>query len=345
VSDASLPQLDGRVPFRRRLALSVALGILAATMSLQQGVLEARPRDFGQAWYAARALLHHTNPYHGVGPGLAFEWPFPLLYPIPAALVALPFAPFAEPWASALFVAVGTGLFAWTLAGIGYGPLFGFFSMAVRSAAAAGQWSPLLAASYGIPSLSFALVAKPTMGLVLFVAHPRRQTVFACVGVVAISLLIIPQWPADWLDAIRRNAALWAPVDPYRALIEFPGGAVALLALLRWRRAEARIVAALACVPMSMGAYEMVPLFLVPRTFLQAVMLVGASWAQGALARNIAPKPWTYETMEPVMAATLIACQLLPATLLVLTRPNEGEVPAWVERAITSWPVWLRGRA
>jgi hypothetical protein len=33
----------------------------------------------------------------------------------------------------------------------------------------------------------------------------------------------------------------------------------------------------------------------------------------------------------------------IPLTLMVLTRPNEGRIPAWLERRIARWPSWLRG--
>jgi hypothetical protein len=35
----------------------------------------------------------------------------------------------------------------------------------------------------------------------------------------------------------------------------------------------------------------------------------------------------------------------LPALWMILRRPNEGAVPAWLERASAVLPGWLRGRA
>ena len=74
-----------------------------------------RHRDFAQVRYAARAVLAGVDPYTVIGPGRPFAWDWPLYYPLPAALVALPLAPFAEPLAMSLFVAIGFGLFAWAL--------------------------------------------------------------------------------------------------------------------------------------------------------------------------------------------------------------------------------------
>ena len=48
------------------------------------------------------------------------------------------------------------------------------------------------------------------------------------------------------------------------------GGALVLLALLKWRRPEARLLAATACVPHTLLPDETLPLFLVPQTWLEA---------------------------------------------------------------------------
>src|SRR5215218_702199 len=47
--------------------------------------------DFIQLWGGARALLQGADPYAAVGPGKAVPWPWPLYYPVPALLPALPF--------------------------------------------------------------------------------------------------------------------------------------------------------------------------------------------------------------------------------------------------------------
>jgi hypothetical protein len=41
----------------------------------------------------------------------------------------------------------------------------------------------------------------------------------------------------------------------------------------------------------------------------------------------------------------LALAMYVPATIMVLRRPNEGDAPAWIERAIAGWPAWLKGRA
>ena len=61
------------------------------------------------------------------------------------------------------------------------------------------------------------------------------------------------------------------------APITRPGGVLVLLALLKWKRADARLLLALACVPHTTVPYETIPLFLIPQTWRQA-------WALWALA-------------------------------------------------------------
>ena len=35
----------------------------------------------------------------------------------------------------------------------------------------------------------------------------------------------------------------------------------------------------------------------------------------------------------------------LPATLMVLRRPNEGTLPVWLEERVKRWPAWIQGTA
>jgi len=51
-----------------------------------------------------------------------------------------------------------------------------------------------------------------------------------------------------------------------------------------------------------------------------------------------------------VVAGSLLSGQMevvllyLPCMLMVLRRPNQGPMPAWLEQRIAAWPVWLRAR-
>jgi hypothetical protein len=112
-----------------------------------------------------------------------------------------------------------------------------------------------------------------------------------------------------------------------------PGGPLALLALLRWRRTEARLLVALACVPQSLMLYDTVPLFLVPRTFRESALLVALSYiALGAVTRG-GPYP---DIAHYALASGRVTTVLLylPCVAMVLKRPNDGAVPGWLDRFV-----------
>jgi hypothetical protein len=312
-------------------------------ITIQKNLREPTPRDFEQAWYAARAILAGSNPYQQVGPGLAVDWPFPLLYPLPAGVVAIPFAPFSVHASAVLFSFIGGVLFAWALMEHGYGPLFGFFSMPLRAAFESVQWSPALASATVIAPLGLFLVAKPTVGAAIFLARPSRWAIVGAAVFGGIAFLVQPGWVADWQDAIARNNAIWAPTIPYRAPITFLGGPIVLLCLLRWRRPEARLVAALVCVPQTLVLYEAVPLMLVPRTFWQSVALVTVSYLGHTWVRIHLPPGYHESLSYALVGQAMIWSLYLPCTLMILRRRNEGELPSWLERRIAGWPASLRG--
>ena len=227
------------VPFGPRLALAFALGLIAAVVAYQHAMMRDPQRDFTQVWFAARAVIHGENPYALVGPGLAYDWPCPLLYPLTAAVVAMPLAALPQELANALFMLLGAGAFAWALMRFGYGPLIGFASASMLFAAEAVQWSPLLAATAVVSPLGVVLAAKPTIGAAIFAARPSRWALFGALVLVVLAFLAEPSWVAHWLDAIARNERTIPPVAPYQAPVTVPGGIFALACLARWRRPEA----------------------------------------------------------------------------------------------------------
>jgi len=318
-------------------------GLLAGVVTIQKNAREPTPRDFEQVWFAARSILAGSNPYLHVGPGQAFDWPFPLLYPLPAGVIGIPFAPFSAQTATILFSILGGAAFAWALMAYGYGPLFGFFSMPVRAAFESVQWGPLLASATVVAPLGLFLVAKPTVGGAIFLARPTRWAFVGALVFGGIAFLVQPGWVADWLDAIARDNAIWAPTVPYRAPITFVGGPLVLLCLLRWRRPEARLVAALVCVPQTLVWYEAVPLMLVPRTFWQSVVLVTIGYAGHTWVRLHLPPVYHERLSYQLVGQAMIWSLYLPCTLMVLRRRNEGTLPPWLERWMVGLPAWLRG--
>ena len=93
-----------------------------------------------------------------------------------------------------------------------------------------------------------------------------------------------------------------------------------LLAILRWRRPEARLLIALACVPQSMLLYETVPLFLVPRTFRESALLVALSYVALRAVAYGGPYP---DVAHYALASGRVST---PAPLLALC--GDGAQPA-----------------
>lgn len=326
-----------------RFVLAVVLGTLAAVLSHHFATIPDPQRDFTQLWFSARALRAGLDPYVLIGPGLTYDWSYPLLYPLTAAVSALPLAALSAPLANAVFTFVGATAFAWALSRHGYGALIGFFSASMFVAVQIVQWAPLFAGAMFIAPLGIFLAAKPTIGAAVFVARPSWWAIYGGIALVVIATLMLPTWPLEWLDAFRRNAVLNPITAPHSPPVALPGGFLVLACLTRWRRPEARLVAALACVPQTLMPYETVPLFLVPTAWQDALLLTALSW--GAVTWVMMHVPSTdFARFVTACAPVMVWALYLPATIMILRRPNVGPLPSWLEPRIpTHWPAWLKG--
>lgn len=311
-----------------RLALCVFLAIAAGhygyTQAIRRLATGVAP-DFGQVWFGARAVLHGQNPYALIGPGRAFEWEAPCFYPFPAFLVALPLAFFDQTVATGIFLGVGMFGLVWALTQHGYGPLLALGSTCVLNALEIGQWSPLLSGAVVLAPLGLFLAAKPTVGAAIFAANPTRWTILGGAGLVLLSFAIQPNWLRWWWESLHAASIGDGTPYPYTAAIAFPAGPLALLALLRWRRPEARLVAALACVPLTTIPYEAVYLFLVPRGWRESLVLTVSSWGMIWYVVHVFPLHGLQSSLDAYGHA-MVPFLYLPATIMVLRRPNEGAV-------------------
>jgi hypothetical protein len=301
----------------RRARILAAIGISALIMALVHRAYGLLPPgsglapDFDQIWLGSRALLQGRNPYVEV-PRSGFV--APLYYPLPAMLVGAPFALLPLSSARVAFVGAGAFLLAYALTARAWHPLLWLAGGPYLAAAIAGQWSPFVTAAVILPAVGLTWAAKPTVALPLFVGWPGWRPVAWAAGLAVLSLLIRPGWVHDWLAAIR-DAPVAAP-------IQRPLGVLLLLALARWRRPEARMLAGMALIPHSELMYDLVPLVLVCRTRRETLLLA----ALGLLALVIAP----HASPDTIVADTrrewpfIFGLQYLPALVMVLLRPNES---------------------
>jgi hypothetical protein len=274
-------------------------------------------KDLSYPWRAARALLDGHNPYdviQAVGP-----YPFnaPLFYPLPAAITVLPLAPLRPEVAGAIFIGLSAALLAWALLREAPHQLWLFASAPFVQACILGQWSPLLTAAALLPVLQFAAAAKPTIGLVAWLYRPSWKGVAIAAVLVAISLVVLPTWPRDWLAAA-------ATTGKYRGPATTLIGCFLLLGLLRWRRREGRLFVALSLVPQLPVFYDTLPLWLIPSTWVRSALLAGASWVGYLMWFPHRASPLQNEIAAPWAVATIWA----PALVLLLMLPASAEKDA-----------------
>jgi hypothetical protein len=302
----------GTVPARigRSLMIAAAMAAVAAAYQLDR----FQPSDFAQLWHAARAWVHGIDPYSVVGPGRTFDWRFPLLYPMPAVLAALPLAWLPLTVADPLVVGIGAFAFAWavTRERLEDPRLLMCVSGAGALAIQTSQWSPLLCAAAFVPVLTPLWACKPTLGLALLAAYPSWRAVLGMAAFTLISLVAWPSWPWRWLEALPAATHLVSPIAR-------PGGFVILAALICWRWPAARLLVAWACMPQTSELYEAVPLFLIPRTWVESGCLVALTVLTGAAHHWGGPYA-SYDAYMDAGGFWMLWLLYVPCTVMLVVR-------------------------
>ena len=289
-----------------------ALAFLAWLAAAVVLALVPRSNDFDFLWYCARAVVAGDDPYTVVH---TFS-PWPLYYPLPAVLLVVPLALLPLSAARFLWQLLLVGAFTWAMAKRGAYALWALLSGAAIYTLLMGQITPLVVAGAVIPALAWVLPVKPNSGLALFAGYPSRKAVIGGFAVVILSLAVLPRWPLEWLRAVRDSPHIIAP-------IQRPFGWVLLLAALRWRRPESRMLLALAIIPQNLLLHETVALALVPASAREMAVYVAGTWV-ALLYTMWLPMPVAPD-IEPLIRAlwpVLLAGVYLPALFLVLRRPN-----------------------
>jgi hypothetical protein len=296
---------------RLRGALPLAVGVLVFSFVwVGRGPPQVRTDfDFDYLWTAGHAVWHGRDPYAAVREAVdqgRLKWPF--YYPATAAVLAAPFGALPHRLAVALFTALGLALLAASVSGW---QRWIVVSAPALEALLIGQWSPWLTAAVALPWLGFVWAAKPTVGLALFAGWPTRWALAGGLVVLALSWILLPHWPADWLASLTNT-------PHYKAPVQRVGGALLLLAFIRWRSPQARMLGVLALVPHTTGVYEQLPLLLIPQTGRSFALLMGLSYFAAALV-------YTQGTFGHSVGGTLdaqwpyfLTLVYLPALLMVL---------------------------
>ena len=303
---------------QRLSALVLGLAFVLACRLLLHAWMPDRTSDFDPLYSAAANLLGGTNPY----PLASQEFP----YPLPAVLLAVPFTAIPLVFARPLFdVLVGWAFVCALWRYRGPFALLALGSGAYLFAMAQGQTTPLRVAASLMPALGFLLAVKPTTGAALWIARPSWMPILGVSLFLGLSLVVLPSWPADW----------WLALPPYnKELVPpllRPFGFVLLLAAIRWRTPEGRLLLASAFVPQSLLPYELVPLALIPANRVQMWIYVAGSWIAVAAADRLLLSQSTAAGMTIGWGVALCA-GYLPMLYLVLRRPTAKKIGPRLEK-------------
>jgi hypothetical protein len=297
---------------RSRLVAAVLIGLASAVFTGVVFTVTRIPPDFEFWWRGARLLLSGSNPYHAVPHGANWPLPDPLFYPLPSLLLSLPLAPLPLPMAGAVFMGISGGLLAWYITRDGLWRLLIFVSASYLMAVRFGQWSPLLTVVALLPAAGWLAAMKPNLGLAVLSYRPSLLAVIGCAVVGLLSLAVLPSWPLDWHANLRVLIGHPPPIMT-------PIGPLLLLALLKWRRPETRLLLAMACVPQLLFFADQLPLFLIPKTRKEASTLSACSF----VAFFIWLSRLDTSDQYVAMAATSVLWSIyVPCLIMILMRPN-----------------------
>ncbi len=319
----------------RAVVTAIAIGLTAAVISWLASPF-THGADFAQFHFHASNWLAGRDPYAGGFPirRATRVVPEPLFYPLPSLFLLAPFTLVPLREAMALFVGASTALLAWGILVTSPARLPMLFGAGFILSAGLGQWTPLVTATLLIPALGFLAVVKPNVGLASVPADPSLVRIGGGAALLLVSLTFQPSWPAEWLRNLHS-------MPPHPIPLLLPGGFLALLALAKWRRPEARLLVAMACVPQLMYFADQLPLWLVAKTRRESMLLSAISivaWVVALQALNHSGGQPPFESNWHVMLGVYA-----PALIMILRRDNAGPLPSFIERRIQRWPRWMKG--
>lgn len=332
-SPASAPAPPSR---RTRLLAALLTGILAGLLS---AVFMGRPGftdDFEMVWRGARLLADGVNPYGFVEyHGERIYGGQPQLYPLPTLWLVSLAAWLPAHVAGGIVFGTGTAALTYAITRDGLWRLHFLLSGPYVVALSLGQFVPFVMVAALVPALGFLSLLKPSIGLAALARHMSLRAGLACAIVLAVSVATPPSWFVHWL---RGGSASIQHVAPVTLLW---GGPLLLLAALRWRAPSGRMLLAMAVVPQSMFFYDLLMLWLIPRTRRESLVLTLTS-SVGVVAWIT----WSAWTGEPyyflAQPFAMLSCYL-PALAILLRQPSEAVLPAWGRewRTIRSWRVGI----
>lgn len=260
--------------FRQRLIISCIIGVITGLVGgwYQLAFANGGAGDITMPLCMGEALWRGDDPYI-VCRGFQSDGVTPnTLNPVTTAIITLLLLPLPRFVAAGVFLGLSAAILAWALTRSGEAwRLLTFLAFPFWAAVQTVQWASLLLAVYFWPALLALTLAKPHVGAAVALNVPwRRWPVMVTLLLGLLSLLWMPAWPLAMLGGVE------APGD-YRPPVFSLPGAMLLLAALRWRAREARLLLFLALAPQR-TFYDQLLVFGVVRTWRELLVLIGCSW-------------------------------------------------------------------
>lgn len=296
------PSTSPALPWR--LAVSALIGIASGLFCwFLMKHFHQDAADLRWAIHAAQRVLAHQNPY---------DTPLEQ-YPLTAAVFALPFVRLPPEVAAGLFYGISSALLALGLTRHGYERLFVFLAYPYWAGILTVQWSTIIAASAFFPLLLPVTLAKPQVGLPVFLSYLNRRGFLACIAIAILSLALLPTWPLLWLGQLGHY-------QHFFPLLILPGPLL-LLALFRYRDRDTILLLLSALMPQR-WFFDSFILWLIPKSRRAILATVFFSWMVGIWRWYHVPL-----TMQQVGRWTVLGFYL-PMLIVILTRPRPDQTAA-----------------
>jgi hypothetical protein len=284
---------------RARLVISGIIGLLSGfccfflMKKFHQGAA-----DFGWSIHLAQRFFAGQNPY---------DTPYEQ-YPFTAGVFAMPFVHMRPEIAATVFSGLSSFLLALGLTRDGYFRLLVFLAYPYWVGLLTAQWSTVIMAGAFFPLLLPVTMAKPQVGLPVFLTRLSWRGFVACLAVALLSLALFPRWPWLWLGQTGYY-------QHFFAILVLPGPLV-LLALVRYRDRDAWLLVLTSLMPQR-WFFDSFTLWLIPRSRRGILVTVALSWCAG-LWRAYHP-PSSFDQV----GRWIVLSTYLPMLAIVLFRKRE----------------------